>query len=86
MFAALADKMMMVRQKWLGQLIVRLPANANSGDDTQSLKGVDDAVDAGTVDVRTPLRDITCGQRDISVLQRAKDGLPRRCEAKPRLP
>ena len=56
-----AVEVVVMRDKWLGELITDFPTDMDGVNDVELVKGFEDAIDAGAVSVRTALGDFSDG-------------------------
>ncbi len=70
---ARAVEMVMMRDKWLGELITDFPTDVDGVNDVELVKGLEDAIDAGAVSVRAALGDFGDGQWHVDGFECCKD-------------
>ena len=70
---ARAVEVVMMRDKWLGELIADFPADVDGVNDVELVKGFEDAIDAGAVSVRATLGDFGDGQWYVDGFECCKD-------------
>ena len=70
---ACAVEVVMMRDKWLGELITDFPTDVDGVNDVKLVKGLEDAVNAGAVSVRAALGDFGDSQWHIDGFECRKD-------------
>ena len=70
---ACAVEVVVMRDKWLGELITDFPADVDGVDDVELVKGFEDAVNAGAVSVRAALGNFGDGQWHVDGFECRKD-------------
>ena len=70
---ACAVEVVMMFDEWLGELITDFPADVDGVNDVKLVKGLEDAVNAGAVSVRTALGDFSDGQWHVDGFECHKD-------------
>ena len=68
-----AVEVVMMLDKWLGELITDFPTDMDGVNDVEIVKDFEDAIDAGAVSVRAALGDFGDGERHIDGFKCRKD-------------
>ena len=70
---ACAVEVMVMLDKWLGELITDFPTDVDSVNDVELVKGFEDAVNTGAVSVRAALGNFGDGQWHVDGFECRKD-------------
>lgn len=70
---ARAVEVVMMRDKWLGELIADFPTDVDGVNDVELVKGFEDTIDAGAVSVWATLGDFGDGQWHVDGFECRKD-------------